>query len=559
MSRVVHNSSIIIVFAMMALSFLPNQWVWAQLPPTPEEFVTYEKQSSFIKEFTVPFEEIGLKGITTDLQGRNVWFYHSTNTTSTLVLFNPANGQFTKFPVEGQTVTDEPIINLASSQLAFDSERNAVWFTDSRINSIGRLNIDTTEISLWPVPTAQAGPMGITLSPDANSVWFAEITGNKIARLDVSSGKIEEYPTGEQSGPALLAFDDSGQLWVTLSFADSVLLAQPWALAPNSSLGMSRFSLPEPDRFSPLGIAFSEGKVFLSDHGSSRMIVADAHSNLQQYDQYWTSPSSAFPTTLPSQIVAVSSSDKQGKVYFAQHGGNRITQISNDGMMTEYEIPTGPLSTVVYLSVAADGKVWFAEWASNKIGYLDTTMQVPFTLNVEKRAVTLNGSSSSQSIAVSLNNSSSSDATTNTTTSLVSLSEVEIGLTGMTESGLQGVTYEAQPPRMNLQDARSNQSEIQIRTQENARPGNYTIMVRAFAPENDGLVISRLYPVELVLDVPEPVSTQDSENMFQNQVQQTSDTSIQSALMIGAPVAAAGLIAFAIYRWKKARRAEREH
>jgi hypothetical protein len=47
--------------------------------------------------------------------------------------------------------------------------------------------------------------------------------------------------------------------------------------------------------------------------------------------------------------------------------------------------------------------------------------------------------------------------------------------------------------------------------------------------------------------------------MFQNQMQQTSDTTVQDALMIGAPVGAAGLIAFAIYRWKKARRAERAH
>jgi streptogramin lyase len=552
MSRVVYYG-IIIVFAMIVLSFLPNQWVWAQLPATPEQFVTYEKQSSFIKEFAVPFEELGLKGITTDLHG-NIWFYHSTNATSTLVLFNPANGEFRKFPVGGKTVTDVPIINLASSQLAFDSERNAVWFTDSRINSVGRLNIDTAEINLWPVPTEQAGPMGITLSPDGNSVWFAEITGDKIARLDVDSGKIGEYPTGEQTGPALLAFDDSGQLWVTLSFADSVLLAQPWALAPNSSLGMARFSLPEPDRFSPLGITFSEGKVFLPDHGSSRVIVADANSNLQQYDEYWTSPSPAFPTTLPSQIVAAVS-DKQGKVYFAQHGGNRITEINKDGMMTEYEVPTGPLSTVVYLSVAADGKVWFAEWASNKIAYLDTTMQVPLTLNTEKSAVTLNGSGP-QSIGASLN-SSSSDATN--TTSPVSLSQVEIGLTGMTESGLQGVTYEAQPPRMDLQDTKSTRSEIQIRTQENARPGNYTIMVRAFAPENDGLVISKLYPVELILDVPEPISTQDSENMFQNQVQQTSDMTVQDVLMIAAPVGAAGLIAFGIYRWKRARGAKKAH
>jgi hypothetical protein len=227
--------------------------------------------------------------------------------------------------------------------------------------------------------------------------------------------------------------------------------------------------------------------------------------------------------------------------------------------MTEYEVPTGPLSTVVYLSAASDGKVWFAEWASNKIAYLDTTIQVPFTLNTEKTAVTLDGSSTPQSITVSLNSSSSSSSSDTTTTSPVSLSEVEIGLTGMTESGLQGVIYEAQPPRMNLQDVKSTQSKIQISAQENARPGNYTIIVRAFAPENDGLVISRLYPVELTLDVPEPASTQDSETMFQNEGQQTSDTIVQDALMIAAPVGAAGLIAFGIYRWKKAKRTEKAH
>ncbi|MGH9922629.1 MAG: hypothetical protein ACRD38_07740, partial [Nitrososphaerales archaeon] len=192
------------------------------------------------------------------------------------------------------------------------------------------------------------------------------------------------------------------------------------------------------------------------------------------------------------------------------------------------------------------GKVWFTEWASNKIAYLDAVMQVPFTLNAEKTAVTLDRSGP-QSITVSL---SSSEATEG----LVSLSEVEIGLTGMTESGLRGVTYEAHPPRVSLKDARSAESEIQIRAQENARPGNYVAMVRAFAPENDGLVISKLYPVELVLNVPEPTS--QGSNVLQNQ--QAADTTAQDALRIGAPLAAAGLIAFMVYRWKKAGNAERK-
>jgi virginiamycin B lyase len=509
---------------------------YGQQAVSPDEFVTYEKQSGFIKEFAVPFKEVGLRGITTDPQG-NAWFYHSTNMTSTLVSFNPNNDEFTKFPVEGETVADNPIINLASSQLVFDSKRNAVWFTDARTNSIGKLDVASGNIDLQQIPTDNSGPMGIALSPEGNTVWFAEITGNKISSVDAESMEITEYSTGEDnSGLALLTFDDGGILWVTLSFSNSVLRVDTQALSSNNpSSAMTELKLSGQDAFSPFGIALSGDKVYVSDHGSSRVTVSD--TGFVNYVSYWTSPSKAFPTTLPSQVVA----DRQGNVYFPQHGGNRISVIDKAGVMTEYEIPTGPQSTAVFIAASDDGKVWFTEWASNKIAYLDTAMQVPFTLDVEKTAVTLDGSGS-QSVMVSLN---SSDIT-----SPVSLSEVEIGLTGMTESGLRGVTYEAQPPRVNLHQAGAAESEIQVRADESARPGNYIAMVRAFAPENDELVVSKLYPVELVLDVPEPVTSQDSS-------QQTADTTVQDTLRIGAPVGAAGLIVFMIYRWKKARNAER--
>jgi hypothetical protein len=36
---------------------------------TPQEMVTYQKQSSFIKELQVPVKELGLGGIATDIQG----------------------------------------------------------------------------------------------------------------------------------------------------------------------------------------------------------------------------------------------------------------------------------------------------------------------------------------------------------------------------------------------------------------------------------------------------------------------------------------------------------
>lgn len=522
-----------VVFSVSMLLFV-NQLAWAQ-PSNPEEFVTYEKQSNFIKEFAVPFDELGIRGLAAD-SGGNVWFYHSTNRTSTLVSFDPDRNEFTKFPVEGKTVADNAIINLASAQLAFDDRRNAVWFTDARINAIGMLDIENGKISVWPVPSEKSGPMGIALSPDGNSVWFTEITGNNIGRFDIQSGTITEYPLEQNSGPALLTFDDRGQLWVSLSFAQSVLAVQPWAIDLGLSLGASALSLTEGDRFSPLGIAVSDDRLFLPDHGSSRVIVADANPNLKQYDVYWTSPSSVYPTTLPSQIVP----DKLDNVYFAEHGGNRISKISSDGIMTEYDVPTGPLSTVVFLTVAPDGKVWFAEWASNKIAYLDAS-EALFGLAIQGKSMTID-ESGHKTLNVTL---TSPGALTS-----VSPLEIEVGLTGMSESGLIGVTYESNPPRVNLQDVESASSKIVLMAQDNARPGNYTAMVKISAQENDGLVVSKLYPIEIVLDMPEPMSDADSSLRGTSQA-----IDLNEMMRIAAVAGVVSLIAFIVY--KRAKRSER--
>ena len=53
--------------------------------------------------------------------------------------------------------------------------------------------------------------------------------------------------------------------------------------------------------------------------------------------------------------------------------------------MTEFDIPTGPLATVVHVAVTPDAsKVWFTEWASNRIAYLDNTVAIPLDLIIER-------------------------------------------------------------------------------------------------------------------------------------------------------------------------------
>jgi len=544
------NSNAFILLSALLLIFLFNSNSFAQSIAL-EDMVTYSKESNFIKEFQIPIHDIGLKGITTDSQG-NAWFYHSTNQTSSIIELEPASGQFTSYDIEGNTIVDTPIINLAGGQIIFDDTRNVIWFTDARTNSVGKLDVQSGKMELIEIPTPKAGPMGITLSPDGKSVWFAEIIANKIGKLEVESNKIDEYFTGEETGPTFLTFDNDGILWVTLSYSNSVLRVQTGLLGSIISSGMFSMTLPKPDRFSPFGIAVISSnetqKIFVSDHSSSRVVSSDANSNFQSYTSYWTSPSKIYPTTLPGQIA----SDKLGNIYFPQHGGNRISKISiESGIMTEYDIPTGPLSTAVFIAVSDDGKrVWFTEWASNKVAYLDTTTQIPINMQVENTRITLDRNEPKK-LDVVLKADDNSQ--------LVSLKQVELAVLGMSESGLQGVTYTAQPQWVDMEKNSVAESQINLKAEDNAKPGTYTIMIRASTSERDQLIISKLYPVLITLDVPEPVP--QSQNIFENRQDNDSSNNVTlgDITKFLAILVAIGLIGFLIYgRIKRSKEIKRE-
>ena len=64
--------------------------------------------------------------------------------------------------------------------------------------------------------------MDIIPSPDGKNLWFTEIIGNNIGSFDLDSKTIVEFPTGDLSGPTLLVFDNRGELWITMSYANSV-------------------------------------------------------------------------------------------------------------------------------------------------------------------------------------------------------------------------------------------------------------------------------------------------------------------------------------------------
>jgi virginiamycin B lyase len=481
------------------------------------DYIKYHYQSDIIKEFEIPVinnNETGLKGITTDSKD-NVWFYYNTNTTSAIIEFNPVNNTFTKYPILKKTNVDNAITNLAGGQLIFDKTRNLIWFSDARTNSLGRLNITDKQIDLYNIPTNNSGIMGITLSPDNKTIWFAEIIGNQIGSFDIESNNIFEYPTGMSSGPTLLTFDNDGYLWSSLSYSNEILRVEPAMVIPGIELnGMLRIKLAEPDIYSPFGLSVvshnnKTNTLFVSDHGSSRIIAIPTYNenilneHIQNYTSYWTSPSKSFPNTLPSEIV----SDNEGNIYFAEHGGNRIAKFSTDTKtMTEYEIPTGPLATTVFISLSDDNtKVWFTEWASNKIGYLDITKQIPFkmlldngSLSDSKTITFKNDTNYHTNISLLRNNLTfNKQAAEN-----ASLNNISLSVAGMTDSGPKGINYSFNPQRINLTESNKENSllKLEMINDDNViRSENNTLMIIANTFKNNLTTsISQPLPISII-------------------------------------------------------------
>ena len=497
MSKQIEFALLILVIAF-ATSFMISQ-ASSQLPSNPnlanwdQQLVSYQKHSNFIHEFSVPnITEKGIKGIATDPNG-NAWFYHQTNKTSILIRFNPLNNTFTYFQIESSTVADNSVINLAGGQLIYDEKHKRIWFTDARLNALGNIDTQSGKIQLHNIPTNNSGIMGLVLSPDGNSIWFTEIMGNSIGSFDINSKLIKEYPTGELTGPTLLAYDSNGVLWVTMSYSSSILRVEPWSLIPGSNInGISEIKLEKPDSFSPFGIAITNGsKLFISDHGSSRVIASNLSAELKNYSSYWTSPSIAYPVSLPSQVI----SDKNGNVYFVEHGGNKISKISRDGLLTEFDIPTGPLATVVYIAVTKDSsRIWFTEWTTNRIGYLDNTIEVPMSLIITNAPESLK-LDQVYPLEVAINRD-------NLANSSLFLNGIELSLIGMTESGLQGLTYQVNPQKINLTETSSINGTFYLRVDRDGIYRKYTVMPKLTAFEKDNLTVSFSRPQNVIFDNP---------------------------------------------------------
>lgn len=208
-------------------------------------------------------------------------------------------------------------------------------------------------VTLFPTPTADSHPFGITAGPDGN-VWFTEknLVAKPIGRI-APDGTITEFATSAGSAPEAITTGPDGNLWY--SDGNNVGRMTPAGVATV----FNGFGI-----IGGRGIAAGpDGNLWVVD-GQGDQLVA-IRPNGTKADAV------AFPTTGANAQQITRGPD--GNMWFTTSNTDKVGRL-NMGVTphTITEFPIAPGSGARGIAAGPDGKIWFAESNLKKIGRMAT-------------------------------------------------------------------------------------------------------------------------------------------------------------------------------------------
>jgi len=305
-------------------------------------------------EYAIPTANSGAIDIARGPDG-NLWFAEESG--HQVARITPS-GSITQYTVSGDPVD------------IYAGQGNLVWFAEFYANLVGSINTSTGQVTEYAVPTANAGPDGITLGADGN-VWFDEYFAGKVGRI-TPSGQITEFSVG--GNPTDLVLGSDGNVWFTSYNTDQVGKVSTTGVATLYAM---------PSGSGPAGLAAGpDGNLWVTEYNTGKIARVTTSGSVSEY---------SIPTA-NSQPWAIDPSP-DGPLWFAESGSNKIGEVTTSGQFTEYAVPTANADPRG-ITVAADGSVWWTEYRGNQIGAAFVEAAPTISLSVTYltgRMVTLSG------------------------------------------------------------------------------------------------------------------------------------------------------------------------
>jgi virginiamycin B lyase len=391
------------------------------------------KSTTYVTEYTIPTVCTNPLAIVTDYDG-NVWFAQTN--TGKLAKFNPGTEIFTEY----ENPSWPP--NGRSMMWGIDaSSDGSIWYTDETFDSIWKFTPEEEKYQRFTYPS-QGDALPQKLKVDGSQIIINDFTGNKITLLDPTQvgedfnylsipSPVDDSVTGDfavdaennlwytnwlfQQGGVLVKFDQEGYRTAVANSGIELLPLFDY---------IDVLQLPE-NLLTPNGATITDdGKVWLVDTSSSNFFSFDPDNEV--FTQYVTSDpalptygnSSGIIKTPISRPYWVETNDF-GQIVFNEQTANRLAVMDpKSESLVEYFVPSmNPnwgdcgemencgLAQIFDFTVDGD-KIWFTEWVENNIGVVDTSIELPFNIELDSNMVPLKaGQSSSINFVVAPNTS----------------------------------------------------------------------------------------------------------------------------------------------------------
>jgi virginiamycin B lyase len=394
------------------------------------------RSNEYVKEYKIPTACTQPLAITVDPYGM-VWFAQTS--TGKVAKFDPLTETFTEYDnsvwenVEKVFVLSAIENNMEPTKLrsmmwGIDYfPDGSIWFTDERTDAIWKFSIDTESYDRISYSQTDENKSSLPqkLVIEGSKIIVNDFTGGRLSFLDYAQDKqgLRHYAIPSVMDGAVtsdFAIDSDKNVWYTnwIPSGAGILVKFDYpgyefaATQGEVTQGLFLQDFVEWYNFpagltTPNGVAVGpDQKIWLADTSSNYFFSFDPRT--EEFTKYVTSiptidsygNASDFIKNPVSRPYWIERSDDN--LIMNEHNANRIGVFNPfSETLVEYTVPSrnpnwADCEGIDYCGVAqvfdfaAYGeKIWFTEWVENNIGVVDTSIPLPFSIDIDKKQITL--------------------------------------------------------------------------------------------------------------------------------------------------------------------------
>ena len=483
------------------------------------------KSNSYVKEYKIPTPCTQPLAITTVPDG-TVWFAQTN--TGMIAKFDPLSETFTQYPnpdwdrlqtawIEEAVKQNALPIKLRSMMWGMDySPDGSIWYTDGDNGAIWKFLLSDESYHVLSFPRSDDSEQVFPqkLEVDGSRIIVNDLFGSKISFFDfVQVGKeIRTFGIPSPIDGSLTSdftIDSKNNVWYTT-----------WI--PNETGILVKFDYPKYEKQQAISSTITDGLLLqefiefyqfpsgmdtpngIAVGPNEKIWVADTSGNFFFSFDPEIEKFTKFVTSIPHEdsygnlkLPTYSSNPYwierlDEKLVMNEHNANRIAVFDPiKETMVEYTVPSRNTSWadcegIEYCGVAQvfgftvdDKKIWFTEWVENNIGVVDTSISLPFDINLNRENIVLERGE--------------------TTEIILEFSSTDIAPHGYsvnisTTSLFTDLTINPESTEFYSNDSGSESIIVQITASESALPDTHKILLGAY---NDEIAISKFITVTI--------------------------------------------------------------